>query len=342
MPRASQSAVQSIMRSIGTRGGPNSATMRAALLSQPVGASLPRELRRPAEAAAELLGQPAHLDRLGARDVDGRGRRGGVRQAAQRHGVGIALPDHVDVAHGEIDGLAVAHLGGDVVQHAIAHVDGVVEPHEAAGRAEPRGEMLEHALAADAGVGVVAGRRDGRRLLGRAAALDGHERIDAARREGDDARGREDLGDDGRHMHVHGPGQRRIAGRAELHGRHEDDVGEPSAGRSTRVGGRADRRRWSRCPPAPAPSRTAGSEKRATPTTRLSGAARLAMRASVGPILPATPSTRMSPGEIGEIGDKFRRRRAQEILELGNGCAKRSGRLAASGVAIMLSPGARA
>ena len=45
-------------------------------------------------------------------------------------------------------------------------------------------------------------------------------------------------------------------------------------------------------------ARTAGSEKRATPTTRLSGAARLAMRASVGPILPATPRTRMSPGTL--------------------------------------------
>ena len=38
------------------------------------------------------------------------------------------------------------------------------------------------------------------------------------------------------------------------------------------------------------------AEKRATPITRRSGAARLAMRASVGPILPPTPSTMMSPG----------------------------------------------
>ena len=36
----------------------------------------------------------------------------------------------------------------------------------------------------------------------------------------------ERLGHDRRRMHVHGPGQRRIARRAELHGRHEDDVGE--------------------------------------------------------------------------------------------------------------------
>src|SRR5918992_6377675 len=37
------------------------------------------------------------------------------------------------------------------------------------------------------------------------------------------------------------------------------------------------------------------TEKRATPMTRLAGAARFAMRASVGPILPPTPSTMISP-----------------------------------------------
>ena len=46
-------------------------------------------------------------------------------------------------------------------------------------------------------------------------------------------------------------------------------------------------------------SRTPGSLKRATPITRLpSGAARLASRARVGPILPPTPSTRMSPCSV--------------------------------------------
>ena len=43
-------------------------------------------------------------------------------------------------------------------------------------------------------------------------------------------------------------------------------------------------------------SRKPGSLKRATPTTRLPGAARLASRASVGPILPPTPRMMRSPG----------------------------------------------
>ena len=42
-------------------------------------------------------------------------------------------------------------------------------------------------------------------------------------------------------------------------------------------------------------ARASGLLKRATPITRLPGAARLAMRASVGPILPPTPMTMMSP-----------------------------------------------
>ena len=45
-------------------------------------------------------------------------------------------------------------------------------------------------------------------------------------------------------------------------------------------------------------SATSGSEKRATPITRRSGAARLASRASVGPILPPTPRIRISPSTV--------------------------------------------
>ena len=214
------------MRSSGTRGRPELGH-HARGIADPAGGGLAaRELRRAIEAAAELLGEPAHGDGLGSRDVDRRGRPRGAGEAAQRHGVGVALPDDVDMAHGEVDGLPVAHLGGDVVQDAVAHVDCVVEADDAAGGAEAGGEMLEHALAAGAGVGIVARRRDRRRLLGGAAAVHGHERIDAPRGEGDDARGREGLGDDGRGVHVHGPGQRRIARGAELHGRHVDEVVE--------------------------------------------------------------------------------------------------------------------
>ena len=51
-------------------------------------------------------------------------------------------------------------------------------------------------------------------------------------------------------------------------------------------------------------SRSPASEKRATPITRLPGAARLAIRASVGPILPPTPSTMMSPGTVASASTR--------------------------------------
>jgi hypothetical protein len=142
--------------------------------------------------------------------------------AARR--VGVALPDHVDVAHREVDRLAVAHLAADVVQHAVAHVDRVVQPEQAARRAvlaekysnmrsRPTQEWRSRRAAAR------------RHVLGRAAALDRHEGINAAGREGDDARGLEDLGDHRRHLHVHRPGERHVAGRAELAAGHEHHVG---------------------------------------------------------------------------------------------------------------------
>ena len=51
-------------------------------------------------------------------------------------------------------------------------------------------------------------------------------------------------------------------------------------------------------PAAVSASRRPCSLKRATPTTRLPGAARLASRASVGPILPPTPRMMRSPASL--------------------------------------------
>ena len=86
--------------------------------------------------------------------------------------------------------------------------------------------MLEHALPAQAGVGVFAGRRCGRRFFRRTLVADIHERINAPGRERDDTRILECFGDDCGHMNVHGPGQIEIIRRAELAARHEDDVGD--------------------------------------------------------------------------------------------------------------------
>ncbi len=58
-----------------------------------------------------------------------------AREAAQDLRVGVALPDDVDVAHGDVDRLAALHLRGDVEEDAVAHVDRVVEADDAARRA---------------------------------------------------------------------------------------------------------------------------------------------------------------------------------------------------------------
>src|SRR5215203_223444 len=110
------------MRSSGTRGGPNSATMREASLSQPVAASVPTRRgflpisrpNSPASQRTEIVSGPVTLSGFVG---------------------GVALPDHVDVAHRDVDLVAVPHLAGDVVEHAVAHVDGVVEPEEPPRRA---------------------------------------------------------------------------------------------------------------------------------------------------------------------------------------------------------------
>ena len=70
-----------------------------------------------------------------------------MRQRAQHHGIGIALPDYVDVTGLKVDRFALVDTCRDVVQHAIAHVDSVVEPDDAAGRVGGAREILEDVFA---------------------------------------------------------------------------------------------------------------------------------------------------------------------------------------------------
>ena len=107
----------------------------------------------------------------------------------------------------------------------------------------------------------------------------------------------EALGDERRHVACSSPRSgrgcrsRRTCGR-----RRRRRSARRAAPRSRR--GRAGRRRSSRRRAASSRSRTAGSLKRATPMTRRAGVARFARRASVGPILPATPRIIRSPSTV--------------------------------------------
>ena len=86
-----------------------------------------------------------------------------------------------------------------------------------------RGRVLEDALAPDAGLRVLADGRDGV-VLGRASRSGGHERVDVAAREDDDAALREVRRDDRRHDDVLGPGEVGTAARAELAAGEEQHV----------------------------------------------------------------------------------------------------------------------
>ena len=187
------------------------------------------ENRFPPEAAAKLVRRHADAHVLRPADVQRRRRRGRVREHAEDLRVGVALPDDGGVRGADGDGFAAADPAGHVVQDAVAHVDGVVEPGEAAGRAVAAGEVGEDVLTPDAARGVVArgARLDG---LVPPAAADGREGVDAERGEGDDARGAETLGDEGGDVRVHRPGEARVLADAEFLPGHVHDVGHVRQG----------------------------------------------------------------------------------------------------------------
>ena len=106
-----------------------------------------------------------------------------------------------------------------------------------------------------------------------------------------------------------------MAGRAELAAGHEHHIGKFRQCLDL-ARDRADRPRCTRCPGGRAPRAGRCSLNRATPTTRLPGAARLASRASEGPILPPTPRMMRSPGSASSSACKLARRRGHHLLKV--------------------------
>ncbi len=85
-----------------TEGSRNARTPAAALFSSAVSASAPVILGS-TRTGRELLDQPPHRDRLRPGHVQHRWWRARQPQRPQRDGVGVTLPDHVDVAHRDVD-----------------------------------------------------------------------------------------------------------------------------------------------------------------------------------------------------------------------------------------------
>src|SRR5260370_4610750 len=69
------------------------------------------------EPRAEFCSEITHRQDFMAADIDRRGRRLAMREAAQRLRRRIALPDEIDVAEADIARLALKYLARHVVQH---------------------------------------------------------------------------------------------------------------------------------------------------------------------------------------------------------------------------------
>ncbi len=182
------------------------------------------EDRGAVEQFAEAHRQHADRDGFGAGEVEFGAGAGGEVEGAEGDGVGVALPEEVDVAHGDFDRFAGVDFLGDFEQDAVAQIAGVVEPdHHDRGFLGAR-KMFKNAFAAEAAHGVFADRV-GNVGLARTAQRDGGERVDVAGGESGDARFVVAFGDQRGQIGVHGPGHGFFAGGTEFSAGHVDDVG---------------------------------------------------------------------------------------------------------------------
>ena len=65
------------------------------------------------------------------------------------------------MARAQIYGLARIDPIGDIVEHAVAQIDGIVQTDQAARRSVLMGEILKYPLSADTGIGVFTDRHRG-------------------------------------------------------------------------------------------------------------------------------------------------------------------------------------
>jgi hypothetical protein len=191
--RDTQSAVQPISCSVSTIGRPNSFT--ACDVGQPGRRLfLAGDEGSAAKSLAEFRGEIAHDQISWPLTLIGEVGRIAMRQTTQRLRRCIALPDEIDMAEADVDRLALQDLARDIVQHAVAHVDRVIEPNSCPGVEYFREKYSNMRSRPTQDCAYFAGRI-GRHILTRAFAVHRHEWIDAAGRERDDARTRKGLRD---------------------------------------------------------------------------------------------------------------------------------------------------
>src|SRR5258705_6342005 len=88
------------------------------------------EFRSAAQELTQTRGNVTHGENLGPTEVPDGWRRAGERERAQDHVVGVALPNAVEVAVGEIDRLARMNLLRDIDKHAIPQFDRIEQSQQ--------------------------------------------------------------------------------------------------------------------------------------------------------------------------------------------------------------------
>ena len=73
-----------------------------------------------------------------------------MRQTLDGNAIRVALPDDIHVSHRQRNRLTTPNANGDVDEHAIAQIDGVIEPNTGDARTVAVGGKLEQPLATDA------------------------------------------------------------------------------------------------------------------------------------------------------------------------------------------------
>ena len=147
-----------------------------------------------------------------------------MEQAADGDLVGVALPDAVERRNAERDRLAGHDLGRDVVDDAVAQVDGVIEAVNEHLCAVGVGGVFEGALPGEAAFGIFAERAD-RHFFIAAAERDIGAGVNVAGGKHDVVDGAEAVDDIGRDQRIHPPGFPFFAVRAELAPDHVNDIG---------------------------------------------------------------------------------------------------------------------
>ena len=117
--------------------------------------------RRYLEAASKLAGQIANGESFRSGDIQNVGRRLAMRKASKTGAIGIALPDHVDPAHAQVDGTPGINRARDIQQNTVTQIDGVDQTEDRHLRAPAMGGVFEQTFPPQSGLRIFSDRRHG-------------------------------------------------------------------------------------------------------------------------------------------------------------------------------------